>query len=311
MSLKVRVVLAAGLLLVAAAAVFLIVLNPLRASPGHQEGIDLERFADLKARVERLRLQGHDVSRLDATIASIEQWISQGDVFAASLSIGDLQSDLDYFEAHGFPVYPTAEALPPAPRYPAIPEAGERVLFQDDFSSGGALSAWQEHAYPRDPGNMAFWELDQQALHLNLGAGSLSTIAMVQVAGQSYDNFVYSVDIYPQDNQEVGAVFRYQNDSYYRFRFLSGEHSGVPTRLLERVDGGQAVVLAAAEGRGFQPGQWYNVQIVARGSQIAVYLDGQPILQATDSQLARGQVGVFGLSLGNAYFDNVRVTEAR
>lgn len=283
---------------------------PLRATPVQQSGIDQERFAELKARVDELRRQGYDVSSLEAIISDIEYWINQGKAFEANLRMGDLEADLSEPQNWGMRSPLPQTPLPPVPSIAPIPEAGPPI-FQEDFSSPGALSAWQGLFLLPDPGNTARWEVRQNALHLNMGAGSMQIVGMVNLIGEDWENYVYSVDIYPLGNQEVGAVVRYQDGNFYRFRFLSWEHTRGPTRLLERVENGQTTLLAASDGSGYQYRRWYNVQIAVIGPRITVYLDGEPILQAEDGRIARGRVGVFALSLGDVYFDNVRVSTVR
>lgn len=310
MTAKRGAVLSIGLL-VLAGIVALYLWVPLRATPVQQGGIDYERFATLKARVDELRRQGYDVSSLEVIVSDVEHWIAQGKAFEANLRIGDLESDLSDPRNWGARPSPPPILLPPSPSTAPIPEAGTTILFQEDFSSPDTLNAWRSLFLPPDPSNMARWEVRQNALYLNMGAGSMQIVGMVNLVGEDWENYVYSVDIYPLGNQEIGVVFRYQDGRFYRFRFLSWEHTRGPTRLLERVENGQATVLAASEGPGYQYQQWYNVQIAVNGPRIAVYLDGQPILQAEDGRITRGQVGVFALSLGDVYFDNVRVRTVR
>jgi hypothetical protein len=80
---------------------------------------------------------------------------------------------------------------------------------------------------------------------------------------------------------------------------------------LERVHDGQATILAQAEGPGYEVRHWYNVQVVVDGAHLTVYLDGQVILQTNDDTLPHGQVGVFALSIGSVYFDNIQVAAIR
>lgn len=281
------------------------------ASPGQQGGVDLERYNALKDQVEDLRQQGRDVSRLDQIIADIDMWIAQDKVAEANLRLSDLESDLNNFDLLPTPARPPELVLPPASIYSPAPESGDTVLFETGFADPNTLTAWTGSFLQPDPGNMAEWKAQAGALCLDMGAGGMAWVGMIDVASGSWTDYVYSVDIYPLNTLEVGAIVRYQDGAFYRFRFLSGEYQGIPTRLLERVEGDEVTVLATAEGPGYDYMQWYNVQIVVNGSQIVVYLNGQDILQAMDGTLAAGQVGVYGLSNGNACFDNVRVTTVR
>ena len=310
MAPKVRIALLIGLLILIGLGVLSFRL-PLRASPGQPTGIDYERFAALKSRVDELRRQGYDVSRLETTISDVEYWIAQDKVFEANLRIADLEADLSDPRVWGAPPPLSPMVLPPAPPASPISDTGSHTLFQEDFASPEALNGWQGFPLSPSPDNTARWEIRQGALYLNMGGGSMEIVGMVNLLNQDWEDYVYSADIYAIGNQEVGVVFRCQGSNFYRFRFLSHEHTGNPTRFLEWVEGGKPMVLATADGPGYQPQRWYNVQIAARGPQITVYLDGQPILQATDYRSGRGRVGVFALSLGDVYFDNIRVSAVR
>ena len=313
MSLKARWIVGAGLSVVLAIAVLRVVWgSPLRASPGLQEGeIDLETYTLLRAQVDTLREQGRDVSSLETVIADIDRWIAEDKVAEANLRIKDLEQALADFDLLVRPTYLPESDLPPAPVYLPVSQAGDTVLLEEDFAGVDVLNAWQREFLSFDPGNMAVWEQRQNALHLNMGAGGMQIVGMINVVGADWSDYVYSVDVFPEQNLEVGVVFRHHEGDFYRFRFLSYEHREQGTRLLERVTGQDVLVLDQADGPGYQLGQWYNVQVVVEGPQITVYLNGELVVQATDDVLSQGQVGVYALSLGDVYFDNVRVTTLR
>lgn len=314
MSLKTRWFVGVAVLIAVVGALSLLAWGgPLRASPGLQAGgIDLQHYVALKARVDDLRAQGQEVAHLDAIVADIEFWIAQDRVEEANLRIKDLEVALDNLAQESPPAYEDEGTLPPAPSYQPIPQAGGELLFAEDFSGEGVLAAWEDRFLRFDPGNMATWQQRQEALFLNMGAGGMQIVGMVAVAGEAaWTDIVYNVDLFPVGNLEVGAVFRYQDEGFYRFRLLSHERGVEGTRLLERVTEDEVVVLDRSDGPGYQPGRWYNVQIAAAGPQIAVYLDGQPVLEATDDVLTNGRVGAYALSLGDVYFDNIRVSKVR
>jgi len=53
---------------------------------------------------------------------------------------------------------------------------------------------------------------------------------------------------------------------------------------------------------------WYDVRIVADGSTLKVYRDGEEILSATDSSIGTGRVALICSGNSDAYFDDVLVT---
>lgn len=313
MTPKVRWVFGLGLLVMAAGMMLLAACgDALYASSNQQQGgIDLERYERLRARVEALGEAGQPVSHLETIVADIDRWIEEGKVQEANLRITDLAAALEA-DLPSTSVEPAPEFhLPPAPSYAVVPQAGGVVLFEDDFSNPEALEFWQSEFLSSAPGNMAFWAQRQEALCLDTGAGAMEMTGMIAFTGGNWSEYVYSVDIFPQGNLEVGVVFHYQEGSFYRLRFRSHELSALVPFLLERVEGDTVTLLAQADGEGYQLDQWYNVQIVVAGGEISVVLDGQTILQATDGTLPGGQVGVYALSLGDVYFDNIRVSSIR
>lgn len=271
--------------------------------------IDTARYQALKSQVEDLRRQGRDVSDLDAIVADIEMWIAAGKVAEANLRITDLAGALADLDNRVPPTRRPEAALPPAPAF--APVRGGDVLYAEDFESPGALAAWEEHIFTNVPGTMARWEVRQGALYLNQDAGSPARVGMVDVVGDGWADVVLSVDILPEGNLEVGVVFRYGEGGFYRFRLLNGDYNPVGTRVLERVEGEGVVVLDKQDGPGYQMGQWHNVQVVADGEQLTVYLNGEQVSQALDDQWRDGKVGVYALSDGQVYFDNIRVMAIR
>ncbi|AJY77474.1 hypothetical protein VN24_03630 [Paenibacillus beijingensis] len=72
------------------------------------------------------------------------------------------------------------------------------------------------------------------------------------------------------------------------------------------INGGRTI---ASASKTITPGKPYHVEIVAKGSQIVVYLDGYatPVISAADTAYTSGAVGLNAYN-GTAYFQNVYVT---
>ena len=116
-------------------------------------------------------------------------------------------------------------------------------------------------------------------------------------------NTVTSVRLRNSDDDGIGVMFRVADpNNYYRFsmdrelsyRRLTKTVAGITTTLAE-----DSVPYAIDTG--------YDVAIRAFGSALAVYLDGAPILAATDSSLASGRIGLYSWRSTGAQFDNVVV----
>ncbi|HLC78405.1 MAG TPA: hypothetical protein VJH92_04730 [Candidatus Nanoarchaeia archaeon] len=109
---------------------------------------------------------------------------------------------------------------------------------------------------------------------------------------KTWTNVNFTTTIRNSDNDGVGVMFRYINDSnYYRVRFEGTSDY----RRLERIQGGVVTVLdsdSLADG-GLTQGTWFTLKVSANGNLINVYLDGTNVLTATDSALGYGSVALY------------------
>jgi galactosylceramidase len=75
-------------------------------------------------------------------------------------------------------------------------------------------------------------------------------------------------------------------------------------------EGGEKI-LASANVPGIAAGRWLNLKLRFNGSAITAYVNGQPVLEATDSLYARGMAGLLAgatpKKLSMPYYDNVLV----
>jgi len=108
-----------------------------------------------------------------------------------------------------------------------------------------------------------------------------------------------------------GMVFRFGDDGYYQFTlFCSGTYSVFP-RVDGRPVGGSNGSLSfdAAENSTRRLG------VLANGSEITVYVDGQVIDSITDSSFESGEVGMYALTQTGekiiVEFDNLKVWTVR
>jgi uncharacterized repeat protein (TIGR01451 family) len=68
------------------------------------------------------------------------------------------------------------------------------------------------------------------------------------------------------------------------------------------------VGLAATEEYGMAKGAWYDMAVEVRGSNIKVFLNGTPVLEADDDTYPTGTVGFFAWQIEDGLWDNVLVT---
>jgi hypothetical protein len=107
------------------------------------------------------------------------------------------------------------------------------------------------------------------------------------------------------DDDAFGVLFRYQDkDNYYRF---SWDRVRASRRLVKRENG--LFTLLAEDREQYVPGQIYQVEIVAQGANLEVWIDGARILSVSDASLASGTIGLYTRDNQKSYFDDVLVEE--
>ncbi len=109
------------------------------------------------------------------------------------------------------------------------------------------------------------------------------------------------------DDDALGVMFRYQdNDNYYRF---SWDIQRTYRRLVKRENG--LVTLLAEDREQYVPGQTYQVEIVAQGPQLEVWIDGAQIFAVTDTSFnfTGGTIALYAWGNAGSAFDDVVVEE--
>ena len=117
----------------------------------------------------------------------------------------------------------------------------------------------------------------------------------------SFSDYRFSVDVLPdaESGDDVGVMFRYtNNDNYYRLSLnvLNGF-----ARLEENLNG--TFITLASNHRGYRPGELQQIVVEVEGPLIQVFVNGDPLFAATNSDHASGGVALF--SRDNSTFDNV------
>ncbi|MCK4390439.1 MAG: PKD domain-containing protein [Desulfobacterales bacterium] len=140
----------------------------------------------------------------------------------------------------------------------------------------------------------------------NAAEGDVYGIYVVASDG-TWDDYSFSVDIHSTGDDTMGVLFRYQNDSqYYLFEWNRQNRSGIlHRRLLKRTAGGLEEL--ATDDVAYESNRWYRIRIDVDGSQFAVYVDGELVMQGTDSDYTSGGVGLWCNSNDDTYFDNAAV----
>ena len=86
------------------------------------------------------------------------------------------------------------------------------------------------------------------------------------------------------NNNSIGVMFRYQDDRNY-YRFVWNQKSKF--RRLEKIENGTSTVLAN-DTVGYVKGRNYQLQIIAQGATLRMFIDGAQIFSVVDSTLPKG-----------------------
>ncbi|MFD2030017.1 Ig-like domain-containing protein [Ancylobacter dichloromethanicus] len=127
-------------------------------------------------------------------------------------------------------------------------------------------------------------------------------------AALAWNNYVFDVTIRSTDDDVIGTVFYYADESnYYRLE-LDGEGS---TRHLIKVQDGVETVLASVTG-GYRFNDEMELRVAVVNGEITVLLDdrnvfGGPVVDS--APLAGGTIGVLSSNQKSAIFDNVAVNK--
>ncbi|MCG8347195.1 MAG: DUF1080 domain-containing protein [Chloroflexales bacterium] len=210
-----------------------------------------------------------------------------------------------------YPDFPPTPTVASAPAQQA--NLAATLLFATDFATPQTLDAWDLVDLEAVPSSSrSVWTIEDGRLAQQRTA-TLNTRSLqetVAVTGQAdWTDYEITAQVHDQSNGTFGLVARYDGNSFYRYSIIADSYPDTPKQLLEKVVDGVATPLAALDQPGHRKNQWYTVALRVVGSTIQVTLDGEVVLEATDSTLTAGQAGVYTRALGGILFDNIQVTE--
>jgi len=124
-------------------------------------------------------------------------------------------------------------------------------------------------------------------------------------------NYRLSVDVSLRPTQDplddLGVMFRYvDSDHYYRFS-MNGESGSSRLESKAGVDTGGAPIwrTLAHNFRGYEPGQSYTIEVAVDGPLIQVFVDGDHLFAAYDTDHASGGIAMYARD--SIRFDNVGI----
>ncbi|MFC1764543.1 Ig-like domain-containing protein [Planctomycetota bacterium] len=121
--------------------------------------------------------------------------------------------------------------------------------------------------------------------------------------GAGWTDISLSLNMMSQDEDGMGAMFRVQDENnYYRLSW----NNTLGIRRLEKVVNGQFFVLAEDQVA-YVAGREYNIQILAVGSQLDIFINDQQIFSVNDSSLSSGTIALYSWANQGVHFDNIKV----
>src|SRR5262249_52279739 len=123
-------------------------------------------------------------------------------------------------------------------------------------------------------------------------SGNGSTTTSIPQLPREWSDYDLKVNLRSMNNNSIGVMFRYQDDRNY-YRFVWNQKSKF--RRLEKVENGTATALAS-DAVGYVKGRTYQLQIIAQGATLSVFIDGAQIFTVADSSFAEGTLGLYSSS---------------
>jgi hypothetical protein len=216
-----------------------------------------------------------------------------------------------------YPPYPPTPTIGTAPHGVVALEGDTAqsgaTLFADGFDTPDALRRWEvaDLQFVLDE-ERSVWTVSEGRLMQDrtTGARNPKTHETAALTGDaSWTDYTISAKFYDAANGTFGLIARSSGNSYYRYRAYTDAFSQLPSKqLLEKVVDGTVTTLATFEGPSYQQRSWNSAALRVAGSQISVWLNGELVLETTDSDLAAGRAGVTTLAIGELYVDDVSIT---
>jgi hypothetical protein len=184
------------------------------------------------------------------------------------------------------------------------------LLLASDFASSAALTGWSV----RDEGTISApskWAVVSGALaqQSNIRDGSTGSqlpklgTYLLYGGGAAWTNYRAKFKLRSMDDDTLGAMFRVADaNNHYR---LNWDRQLNQRQLMKKVGG--VYTLLAADNVPYVMGQTYQVEIVAQGSQLEVWVDGARIFQVSDASLAQGSFAFYSWQNTGAFFDDLQI----
>ncbi|MEV7229504.1 family 16 glycoside hydrolase [Polymorphospora sp. NPDC051019] len=177
-----------------------------------------------------------------------------------------------------------------------VTSAHAATLFTDSFENGNA-GAWS-----RSGGSWSI-DTDGSTVYRQSGTGSDAKAR----AGDTWTDQTVEARVKPTAfngaGRFAGVLARAQSTTTYYYLALGGDGQV----LLGRRGSSGHTTLAAAPAT-VTTGTWYTLRLEAFGTSLRGFVDGRPVVSATDGTIGSGRIGL-ATYYASASFDDVRVTD--
>lgn len=177
----------------------------------------------------------------------------------------------------------------------------------DDFTrEAEAMGNWETSG-----GSFANTMVSATGADANLSANPFSLHVMAEDAAATtgywfWDSYRAGLSVKPVETAAVALRGWVQDDAnYLALRWQAGGPREPAARRLVLVRDGREQTLAKAPG-GFEPGEWYRLELRLTPGHVEALIDREPVLSAKTNALGQGAVGL-SLAAGDAYFDDLLV----
>ncbi|MDY6987175.1 MAG: fibronectin type III domain-containing protein [Thermodesulfobacteriota bacterium] len=138
-----------------------------------------------------------------------------------------------------------------------------------------------------------------------IAAGSDPSDPYSDPSAVAWRDYRISLTMGSNDNDAVGLMFRYQDaDNYYRF---SWDRQRYCRRLVKCENG--VFTLLAEDSVSYVTGESYDIEVVAEGSSLEVFVDDALIFSVADESLPSGTIGLYSWANQGSLFDEIVVED--
>ena len=163
----------------------------------------------------------------------------------------------------------------------------------DDVECWFVATAFDEAGNESGPSNEEYWQLSDD----------VSSEPDPYVPAPSWTDYRLTLTMGSDDDDAIGVMFRYlDNENYYRFSWDSQLRY---RRLVKCVKG--KFVLLAEDSEPYVPGESYQIEVVADGTTLQIWIDGSPIFYVEDGSISEGTIALYSWANNGSYFDDVYV----